>query len=179
MHRIHAPQQHRRVWQFCKIKYPEKLLEIKHIFRPSTKWLTARSRSTACRWQMLLVYVSVCVLQRLMLLIPCFPSKKGPMSSCSGKLIKVLSFFLWPVCLEKKLKGLVHKWSYFVIKNTFKKMYTFFYQSVMQYVKRMTSPHTKQCKAMPYLSKTKRMSCRLRVGGRLCSLILRVALCLL
>lgn len=22
------------------------------------------------------------------------------MSSCSGKLMKVLSFFLWPVCLE-------------------------------------------------------------------------------
>lgn len=45
--------------------------------------------------------VVVCVFQRLVLLIPCFPSKKGPMSSCSGKLIKVLSFFLWPVCLEK------------------------------------------------------------------------------
>lgn len=29
------------------------------------------------------------------------------------------------------------------------------------------------------LSKTKRMSCRLRVGGRLCSRILRVAFCLL
>lgn len=35
-------------------------------------------------------------------IIPCFPSRKGPMSSCSGKLMKVLSFFLWPVCLEEE-----------------------------------------------------------------------------
>lgn len=33
--------------------------------------------------------------------IPGFPSRKGPMSSCSGKLMKVLSFFLCPDCLQK------------------------------------------------------------------------------
>lgn len=48
--------------------------------------------------------VCLCVSYRFILLIPCFPSKKGPMSSCSGKLMKVLSFFLWPVCLEKTYK---------------------------------------------------------------------------
>lgn len=31
-----------------------------------------------------------------------FSSRNGPMSSCSGKLMKVLSFFLWPVCLETR-----------------------------------------------------------------------------
>lgn len=116
--------------------------------------------------------VCVCVSYRFILLIPCFPSKKGPMSSCSGKLMKVLSFFLWPVCLEKTQK---------------------FSQSLSVTSRNLTLPASgfdldhQSCldctesgnRAVPDLSKTKRMSCRLSVGGRLCSLILRVALCLL
>lgn len=42
--------------------------------------------------------VRVCVITEM---VHGLPSKKGPISSCSGKLIKVLSFFLWPVCLKK------------------------------------------------------------------------------
>lgn len=73
------------------------------------------------------------------------------MSSCSGKLMKVLSFFLWPVCLEGEEQFYYCKSA---VKVTFERV-------------------------AADLSKTKRMSCKLRVGGRLCSLILRVALCLL
>lgn len=73
------------------------------------------------------------------------------MSSCSGKLMKVLSFFLWPVCLEDEEKV-------YSCKSAVRVMFK---------------------KVAADLSKTKRISCKLRVGGRLCSLILRVALCLL
>lgn len=65
--------------------------------------------------------------------------------------MKVLSFFLWPVCLEgDEEQGYRGKAAALAFRG-----------------------------AAADLSKTKRMSCRLRVGGRLCSLILRVALCLL